>query len=428
MNQKHIKKLLHSADQQIINQIANTYQATDNKTKEKIYQKVCERKNAINQTESIAESYHTDTIKYMPWTRAFGIAMACVLVMGGTVGGIAKLSRLNSTSENNNSQTETNANTNMPSMLSTETTTFSETSTEMQITSQSILQTAPETSISTTSTQTSIFTSTTQTAPITTITTTIKKITNTTVPSTRKETVIAYETTPIVTTTNLVTNSVIATTSLTAPITEETTTTTTTTQTKPVTTRPDYLTAYLEICEQNEKDSNNSLYCLYDIDKDGTPELVIQGGSASYMSLYTYADNQVYALMDKWAYGVHNNWGYYIHPDNNSIYYNVGEYAGLIYHYVYLTITPEHTLVEENILTCVNDVDTLFEQYSYLENDDSYAYINGNGYYINHEKTTEEEYNAFYSAHNPETYYSSIRDTFLDYKLYSEFLASLPES
>ncbi|MDE6657482.1 MAG: hypothetical protein K2J88_02730, partial [Oscillospiraceae bacterium] len=157
MNQKHIKNLLHSADQQIINQIANTYQATDNKTKEKIYQKVCERKNAINQTESIAENYHTDTIKYMPWTRAFGIATACVLVMGGTVGGIAKLSRLNSTSENNNSQTETNANTNMPSMLSTETTTFSETSTEMQITSQSILQTAPETSISTTSTQTSIF-------------------------------------------------------------------------------------------------------------------------------------------------------------------------------------------------------------------------------------------------------------------------------
>ncbi|MDE5754578.1 MAG: hypothetical protein K2H89_08560, partial [Oscillospiraceae bacterium] len=59
----------------------------------------------------------------------------------------------------------------------------------------------------------------------------------------------------------------------------------------------------------------------------------------------------------------------------------------------------------------------------YLKEDDSYNYINGNGYYINYEKTTEEEYNAFYLAHNPETYSKNV----LDYKSYSELLESLPE-
>lgn len=426
MNHKYIKKLLHSVDEQTMNQIANTYQSTDSKTKEKIYQQVCERKKAMNQQEyKISEIYHTKNINYMPWTRAFGIATACILVMGGTFGGIWKLTRLNSPSENNNSQTETSINTDIPFVISTETTIFSETSETVQtttkITSQAMIQTAPETSTSTTSTtstETSITTPTT--AQTTSITTTI----TTTVTLPHKETVLSYETQPIVTNpiTVPVTNSVIETESpVTAPITETTTTTTTTTQTEPITTRPAYLTAYLEICEQYEKDFNNLSYCLYDIDKDGTPELIIHGFSY-WISLYTYADNQVYELMDKWSYGINNNMGYCFHPEKNSIYYNVGEYAGLIYHNIYLTITPEHKLVEENRITCVNDADMLFEQYPYLKNDDFYHYINGNGYYLNYNKITEKEYNTFYTENYPTNY-----NTDLNYQSYSEFSASLSE-
>ena len=424
MNRKYIKKLLDSIDEQTMNQIANIYQATDSKTKEKIYQQVCERKKAMNQQEyKISETYHTKNINYMPWTRTFGIATACILVMGGTFGGIWKLTRFTSPSENNNSQTETNITTTIPSVIATETTTFSETSetvqTTTQITSQAMIQTTPEifsTATSATSTETSIIASTTQTTPITTtITTTV------TLP--HKETVLSYETEPIAinSISAPVTNSVIETESpVTAPVTE-TTTTTTTTQTEPITTKPAYLTAYLEICEEYEKDFNNLSYCLYDVDKDGTPELVIQGFSY-WISLYTYADNQVYELMDKWSYGINNNMGYCFHPEKNSIYYNVGEYAGLIYHNIYLTITPEHKLVEETILTCVNDADTLFEQYPYLKNDDSHHYINGNGYYLNYEKITEEEYNTFYTENYPTNY-----NTDLNYQSYSEFSASLSE-
>ena len=424
MNRKYIKKLLDSVDEQTMNQIANTYQATDSKTKEKIYQQVCERKKAMNQQEyKISETYHAKNINYMPWIRTFGIATACILVMGGTFGGIWKLTRFTSPSENNNSQTETNITTTIPSVIATETTTFSETSetvqTTTQITSQAMIQTTPEifsTTTSATSTETSIIASTTQTTPITTtITTTV------TLP--HKETVLSYETEPIAinSISAPVTNSVIETESpVTAPVTE-TTTTTTTTQTEPITTKPAYLTAYLEICEEYEKDFNNLSYCLYDVDKDGTPELVIHGFSY-WISLYTYADNQVYELMDKWAYGINNNMGYCFHPEKNSIYYNVGEYAGLIYHNIYLTITPEHKLIEETVLTCVNDTDILFEQYPYLKNDDSHHYINGNGYYLNYEKITEEEYNTFYTENYPTNY-----NTDLNYQSYSEFSASLSE-
>ncbi|MDE5884678.1 MAG: hypothetical protein K2H29_06340 [Oscillospiraceae bacterium] len=328
MNQKHIEKLLHFVDEQTLKQIAENYEVTDSKTKEKIYQKICEKKRAMHQeSETISETYHTPYVKFVSCTKTFGIATVCMLITVGTIGGIWKLTRIGSPSENVNSIIESN------------TDTLSLTQTE----------------------------------------------------------------------------------------------TTTTTQLEPIATRPAYLTAYLEICEQNEKDFNNSIYCLYDIDKDGTPELIIEAPSAyttSPTSLYTYADNQVYVLMDKCFFDMRSQYmihgdhllGYLIHPDNNSIYYNIGEYSGLIYHYVYQTITPQHTL-EKVVLTRVTDVDTLFKEYPYLKEDDSYNYINGNGYYINYEKTTEEEYNAFYSAHNPETYSKNV----LDYKSYSEFLESLPE-
>ena len=46
MNQKHIDKLLHFVDEETLTQIAENYEVTDRKTKEKIYQKICERKKS----------------------------------------------------------------------------------------------------------------------------------------------------------------------------------------------------------------------------------------------------------------------------------------------------------------------------------------------------------------------------------------------
>lgn len=421
MNQKNIRKLLHSADEQTVQQIADTYQATDANAKEKIYQQVCQRKHAMSQqNQTTSETYHASYIKSIPWARNLGITTACLLIVGGTVGGMWKLTHLETPSEKLNSTAENNSNTDISTTIPTESTTFSETFT----TTQTALQTAPMavTSANTTMTETN-----TTTASAVTTTKTTPVIT-TPIPSAHKETVIASETQqaktdPVVMTQPPATEPVTTEPQITAPPIETTnTTTTTSTTTEPATTRSAYLTAYLEICEEYEKDFDNLSYCLYDVDNDGTPELIIHGFSY-WISLYTYADNQVYELMDKWSYGVNNNMGYCFHPEKNSIYYNVGEYAGLIYHHVYLTITPEHTLSEENVLTCVNDVDTLFKEYPYLKNDNSYNYINGNGYYLNHEKITEEEFNTFYTENYPTNYYNID----LDYKLYPEFLAGLPE-
>ncbi|MDE6088728.1 MAG: hypothetical protein K2G25_10130 [Oscillospiraceae bacterium] len=423
MNQKKIRKLLHHMNEQTAKQIADKYLATDQATKEKIYQQISEKRHAMNlnqeqnpQKKMISETYHTPDTKFIPWARTFGITMACIAIMSGTIGGIWRLTRLSPPAEDvEELKLIAESNTDTSTTNQTETTSDSETQTTIQtvpviMTSGSVTSSTTSVTSETSETViTSVTSTTTLTAPTTAVTTTR-------IPAIPEPTAVITDTVTI----PIVPEPPATESFPTAPITTETSVITIP-PTEPVATKPSYRSAYLEICEEYEKDFDNLSYCLYDVDKDGTPELIIHGFSY-WISLYTYADNQVYELMDKWSFGINNNMGYCFHPEKNSIYYNVGEYAGLIYHNIYLTITPEHTLIEENVLTQVNDVDTLFEQYSYLKNDDSHSYINGNGYYLNYEKITEEEFNTFYTENYPTNY-----NLDLDYKSYSEFLESFPE-
>lgn len=423
MNQKNIRKLLHSADEQTVQQIADTYQATDANAKEKIYQQVCQRKHAMSQqNQTTSETYHASYIKSIPWARNLGITTACLLIVGGTVGGMWKLTHLETPSEKLNSTAENNSNTDISTTIPTESTTFSETFT----TTQTALQTAPMavTSANTTMTETN----TTTASAVTTAKTT--PVITTTIPSAHKETVIASETQqaktdPVVMTQPPATEPIVTEPQITAPPIETTnTTTTTSTTTEPAATRPAYVTAYLEICKEYEKEFDNAEYCLYDIDKDSTPELIINS-SFCWTSVYTYADNQVYTLMDKYPYGTHSNSGYYFHPEYNSIYYSYTEYAGLIANQVYLTITPEHTLLETDILTSVmfDDLnhDGIPQENEPNVSDYDYNYIGK--YYHNGEEFSKDEFDTWIMAHVQKTYINNR----LDFKVYSDFLENLPE-
>ncbi|MDE5754576.1 MAG: hypothetical protein K2H89_08550 [Oscillospiraceae bacterium] len=407
MNQKKIRKLLHHMSEQTAKKIADEYPATDQATKEKIYHQICERRNAMNEKkETISETYHTPYVKFVSWTKTFGIAAACMLIMGGTIGGIWKLTRLNPPSEELNSMTENNSNTDISTTNQTESTASSET----LITTQALAVIATATDVTTTHTETSTTTAaaTTQTAPVTVTTTA------TTMPPIHKETVITPETeqaiinptpAPVVNTEPEVA----------APPVE---TIRTETETEPVTTRPAYLTAYLEICENDHQEfgGDNTRYGLYDIDKDGTPELIINHLS-SWMNMYSYADDQIYTIMDRYPYGAGGNMGYSIYPFDNCITYSFTEFAGLIYYECFLTITPEHTLEETDMLKSYmfhDDNNDGIPQEEEINRDGSLSKC-----YLNNKEITLQEYEQFQNEH-------AIEEIGLDIdKSYDEIVAQL---
>lgn len=391
MNQKKIRKLLHHMSEQTAKQIADNYPATDKATQEKIYHQICERRNAMNEKkETISETYHTPYVKFVPWTKTLGIATACVLIMGGTIGGIWKLTRLNPPTEGLNSMTENNSNTDISTTNQTENTASSETLT----TTQALAVIATSTDVTTTHTETSTTTTATtmQTAPATAITTT------TTIPPVQKETVITPETgqTIINYTPDPVATPVADTEQdATAPPVK---TTSTETETEPITTKPDYRSAYLEICENDHQEFNSDYarYGLYDIDKDTIPELIIHHTSYS-MSIYSYADDQIYTVMDHSPYGVGGNKGYLIYPFDNCIVGSSTDFAGLIHYDSFLTITPEHTLEETDLLTCYmfhDDNNDGIPQEEEINTDGSFS-----RYELNHQEITAQAYEQFQNEH-----------------------------
>lgn len=98
----------------------------------------------------------------------------------------------------------------------------------------------------------------------------------------------------------------------------------------------------LEFPEQNGGGAR-ILYSLIDFDGDDTPELaaVLDGYC---VSLYTYADGEVYMLMDRWAYGAMGNAGYEYCPGKNSLRNYNSDYAGLIMYTTYMSISPDYTM------------------------------------------------------------------------------------
>ncbi|MDE5884676.1 MAG: hypothetical protein K2H29_06330 [Oscillospiraceae bacterium] len=413
MNQKKIRKLLHHMNEQTAKKIADEYPATDQATKEKIYHQICERRNAMNEKkETISETYHTPYVKFVSWTKTFGIATACMLIMGGTIGGIWKLTRLNPPSEELNSMTENNSNTDISTTNQTESTTSSETLTTTQAlaviaTSTDVTTTHTEMSTTTTSMMISTMAATMQTAPVTVITTA------TTIPAVHKETVIISETEPIIT--DSVPESPEP--PITAPPIPETTVITTP-QSETMTTRPAYLKAYLEICENDHQEfgGDNTRYGLYDIDKDTIPELIINHTSY-WMDMYSYADDQIYTIMDRYPYGAGGNTGYRIYPFENCITYSFTEFAGLIHYDCFLTITPEHTLEETDMLTSYifhDDNNDGIPQEEEINRDGSLSKC-----YLNNKEITLQEYEQFQNEH-------AIEEIGLDIdKSYDEIVAQL---
>ena len=89
--------------------------------------------------------------------------------------------------------------------------------------------------------------------------------------------------------------------------------------------------------------SNEFAYDIVYIDADETPELVI-AANGNWVSLYTYADGQLYELMDRWTYGVAGNHGYdFVERGNLISNYNT-DYAGGISYYSVYKMTIDHKL------------------------------------------------------------------------------------
>ena len=307
--------------------------------------------------------------------------------------------------------TENNSNTDISTTNQTESTTSSETS----ITTQALAV------IATTDTTMTTTHTTTQTAPVTAITaitttSTTSTTATTTIPPIHKETVISASE-PVMTDADTAPVAVTE-----PPITEPDATVppveTIRTETDPVTTRPAYLTAYLEICENDHQEfgSDNTSYGLYDIDKDGTPELIINHLS-SWMNMYSYADDQIYTIMDRYPYGAGGNMGYWIYPFDNCITYSFTEFAGLIYYECFLTITPEHTLKETDMLKSYmfhDDNNDGIPQEEEINRDGSLSKC-----YLNNKEITFQEYEQFQNEH-------AIEEIALDiYKSYDEIVGIL---
>lgn len=104
----------------------------------------------------------------------------------------------------------------------------------------------------------------------------------------------------------------------------------------------DYKSAYLAFIESAEN-SSELYYNLIYIDNDDIPELVT-GYDGYWVSMYTYADGEIYTLMDHWGYGVMGNTGYQYAPKLNSIRNYNTDYAGLILWTAYASNTDNSEL------------------------------------------------------------------------------------
>ena len=148
----------------------------------------------------------------------------------------------------------------------------------------------------------------------------------------------------------------------------------------------DYREAYRAVCrfELMEKEpafQKKLLYNLLYVDEDDIPELVI-GHRGYFVTMYTYHDGKVYMLMNKWGYGISGNHGYMYIPGKNIIRNDDADYAGLIWNYTFMSISPQYSIetVMEAVLYQFDDANgdgmpdeeeekTLYEAFSFYIND-----------------------------------------------------------
>lgn len=152
-----------------------------------------------------------------------------------------------------------------------------------------------------------------------------------------------------------------------------------------------YIPAYVEVIRQQEAEydiPNRLSYDLIYLDEDEIPELVL-GVSGYWVSVYTYADGEVYTVIDGWGYGAMGNSGYDYLPQENVIRNYNTDLAGIILYTTYCRMDDSHEIE----VFCSLKQSRLDDEGNYPK--DSEAFENAEWHYFYEEQEVAmEEYDS----------------------------------
>ena len=134
-------------------------------------------------------------------------------------------------------------------------------------------------------------------------------------------------------------------------------------------------------------------YNLIYFDEEEVPELVVD--LPGRVSLYTYADGQLYRLMDRWGYGMLGNNGYQYLPRGNKMFNRDSDYAGAIYSDTIIRMNSDHRLEEVVEIFTVNFDDKNGD--GYPEEDEVQTLGEVSTSYIGDRVISEEEYTSYFA-------------------------------
>ena len=144
----------------------------------------------------------------------------------------------------------------------------------------------------------------------------------------------------------------------------------------------DYASYYIDIIE--DVGTDDYVYNLIYVNDDEIPELVI-AEAWYHMSLYTYADGQVYTLIDKEPYGVGGNTGYSYAPKQNLLRHDFSESAGARYYTTLYTINAQHEFVkykEEAYCVELTDGQVVYDSPKYMYGSQEISQTEFNSYMV----------------------------------------------
>lgn len=153
-----------------------------------------------------------------------------------------------------------------------------------------------------------------------------------------------------------------------------------------------YIPAYVEVIQQQEAEydiPNRLSYDFIYLNEDEIPELVV-GVSGYWVSVYTYADEEVYTVMDGWGYGAMGNSGYDYLPQENVIRNYNTDLAGVILYTTYCRMDDNHEIE----VFCSLRQSRLDEEGNYPR--DSEAFENAKWHYFyGEQEVAGEEYDSY---------------------------------